>query len=100
MAKLTNKQRAFVEHYLDTWNATEAAREAGYSERSIGSIASENLHKPAIKKEILQRLSDKAMAAMRSSSILAIWLGVLTLPTTCACGTSTRQARRRGKTHT
>jgi phage terminase small subunit len=28
---LTHKQAAFVEHYLACWNATEAARRAGYS---------------------------------------------------------------------
>lgn len=27
---LTNRQKLFVEHYLRTWNASEAARQAGY----------------------------------------------------------------------
>jgi phage terminase small subunit len=31
---LNNKQRVFVEHYLATWNATEAAKRAGYSEKT------------------------------------------------------------------
>lgn len=31
MAKLTNKRRAFIEEYLKCWNATSAARRAGYS---------------------------------------------------------------------
>jgi phage terminase small subunit len=31
---LSNKQRAFVEHYLMCWNATEAAKRAGYSEKT------------------------------------------------------------------
>lgn len=32
---LTNKQRLFIDHYLDCLNATEAARRAGYAESGI-----------------------------------------------------------------
>ncbi len=46
--QLTAKQFAFVEHYLMCWNASEAARRAGYSERSAYSIGHENLKKPEI----------------------------------------------------
>lgn len=53
---LTGKQRAFVNHYLQSWNASEAARQAGYSEKTAGSIGSENLQKPEIKAEIERRL--------------------------------------------
>lgn len=49
---LSNKQRAFVEHYLTCWNATEAARRAGYSVKTARSIGSENLTKPDIQAEI------------------------------------------------
>lgn len=31
---LNPRQRAYVEHFLTCWNATEAARRAGYSEKS------------------------------------------------------------------
>ncbi len=57
------KQRAFVEEYLKCWNATEAARRAGYSERTARSIGSENLTKPDIKAEIERRIAEKAMTA-------------------------------------
>ena len=43
---LTDKQRAFVSQYLICWNASEAARRAGYSVKSAYSIGSENLTKP------------------------------------------------------
>lgn len=33
--RLTNKQRAFIEHYLICWNATEAARRAGYKHPNV-----------------------------------------------------------------
>ena len=63
MAGLTNKQRAFVDEYLQCWNATEAALRAGYSERSAYSIGHENLKKPEIAKEIQRRIDERAMTA-------------------------------------
>lgn len=39
MAKLTEKQKRFVDYYIETGNASEAARRAGYSK---GSIATAN----------------------------------------------------------
>lgn len=62
---LTDKQQAFVEYYLTHWNATEAARQAGYSGNysTLRSIGSENLTKPNIRQEIEQRLSDLKMNA-------------------------------------
>jgi len=60
---LTDKQQAFVEHYLSCWNATQAALLAGYSERTAYSIGHENLKKPEIDDEIKRRLSDVSMTA-------------------------------------
>jgi len=65
---LTNKQKAFVEIYLSCWNATEAARLAGYSEKTARSIGSENLTKPDILTEIERRLSE---LTLRSNEVLA-----------------------------
>ena len=51
--KLTSKQDAFVKAYLlNGFNATQAAIEAGYSEKTAYSIGNENLSKPEIKKAI------------------------------------------------
>ncbi len=61
--ELTDKQRVFVEEYLKSWNASEAARRAGYSEDSAGFIGWENLKKPVIAEAIKARLAEKAMAA-------------------------------------
>lgn len=58
---LTNRQRVFVEEYLRTWNATAAARAAGYSEKTARSIGHENLTKPDIRAEIDLRLSEVTM---------------------------------------
>jgi len=49
---LTAKQRLFVEYDLQSFNATQAAIRAGYSERSARSIAAEVLAKPDIRAEI------------------------------------------------
>lgn len=57
MAKLTAKQKKFVEEYLIDLNATQAAIRAGYSPNTAQEIGSENLSKPIIKAEI-----DKAIA--------------------------------------
>lgn len=45
---LTDKQRLFVEEYPKDFNASAAARRAGYSEKTAGSIGFENLQKPEI----------------------------------------------------
>ena len=46
------RQQLFVKHYLETHNATEAAKLAGYSPKTAYSIGEENLKKPEIKKAI------------------------------------------------
>ena len=50
--KLTHKEESFTEHFVDTLNGTKAAKLAKYSPNSARQIASENLSKPVIKKEI------------------------------------------------
>ncbi len=54
---LTPKQQAFVDHYLKTGNATEAARLSGYkgNDNTLRSVGGENLLKPAIKAAIDER---------------------------------------------
>jgi len=47
--ELTQKQKLFCEYYIEEWNASDSARRAGYSEKTAGSIATENLQKPLIK---------------------------------------------------
>lgn len=54
--KLTLKQKAFADFYIETGNATEAAKRAGYSERTAREMGSENLSKPHIKAYIDERL--------------------------------------------
>jgi phage terminase small subunit len=58
---LTNKQQAFVNAYLRTFNATKAAIEARYSEHTAAAIGSENLRKPQIQAAIRTRMERDAM---------------------------------------
>lgn len=63
--KLTEKQRRFVDYYIETGNASEAARRAGYAEKAAYRTGSENLRKPQVKAAIdarLKELEDKRIA--------------------------------------
>lgn len=55
MKDLTPKQKAFADEYLKCGNATEAAKRAGYKERSAQQIGAENLSKPVIIAYISER---------------------------------------------
>lgn len=61
MAELTNKQRVFVEEYLRCWNATEAARLAGYKFPNVEGTRL--LVNASIAEHIKARMAEKAMAA-------------------------------------
>lgn len=60
---LTDKQQAFINEYLKCWNATQAAKKAGYSEKTAYSIGQENLKKPEIASHIRERIQANAMTA-------------------------------------
>lgn len=64
--KLNARQKAFCEYYVACGNATEAAKKAGYSEKTAYSMGNENLKKPELKKYIdkmLKELEEKRMAS-------------------------------------
>jgi phage terminase small subunit len=58
---LSNKQQVFVNEYLRCWNATEAARVAGYSHPN--QQGPRLLVNVGIAEEIRQRIAEKAMGA-------------------------------------
>ena len=60
---LSAKRRAFVEEYLRCWNATEAARRAGYAEPTANRTASRLLSNVDIQAHIQKRLAEIAMSA-------------------------------------
>lgn len=57
-AKLTLKQKRFCDEFIISGNATQAAVKAGYSKKTAGAMATENLKKPMIKAYLDERLAD------------------------------------------
>lgn len=60
---LNIRQQAFIEHYLACWNATEAARRAGYSEKSARKQGSRMSTNVDIQTRIQARLAELKMGA-------------------------------------
>lgn len=58
VSKLTEKQKAFADYYIESLNATESAIKAGYSEKTASEMGYENLNKPHIKDYIDERLGE------------------------------------------
>lgn len=56
--KLTIKQQKFIEAYIVSGNATQAAIEAGYSKKTAGSVGAENLKKPEIFSALAKRTEE------------------------------------------
>lgn len=71
MGKLTEKQKLFVKEYLIDFNATRAAKAAGYSEKTAYAMGKENLRKPQIKK-LLEKEKEKRNKRVNLSADLVI----------------------------
>ena len=65
--KLTPRQKAFAEYYIECGNCTEAARKAGYSEKTCYAIGAENLKKPQISAYISERMQAQNEAQVASA---------------------------------
>ena len=55
--KLTEKQRRFIDYYIETGNATKSAELAGYKGKNLDNVGSENLGK--LGKYIKIKLAEK-----------------------------------------
>ena len=67
MAKLTPKQILFCKEYLIDFNATRAAKAAGYKEKAAYQSGAENLRKP----QIIERLQKEIKAREYRTEITA-----------------------------
>ena len=56
---MTPKQKAFADYYIQTGNATEAARKAGYSEKNVGENAAKTLKTPKVATYIAERMGQQ-----------------------------------------
>lgn len=61
---LTERQKRFIDYYIETGNATEASRKAGYKGNNLNRVASENLSK--LDKYIKERLAEKENSRIAS----------------------------------
>jgi hypothetical protein len=68
---LTAKQQAFVDEYVRCWNASEAARRAGYSPRTAYSIGQRLLKHVEAQAAIGARVDEMAMGADEALTRLA-----------------------------
>ena len=55
---MTERQARFIDYYIQTGNASEAARQAGYSERTARIHAAQLLTKPNIRAAVDERLKE------------------------------------------
>jgi Terminase small subunit len=67
--KIRARQRVWLEEYLRTWNACEAAHRAGYTDPIQAGMS--NLGNPTLKQMIAQRLADRAMTTEEALDRLA-----------------------------
>lgn len=56
---MTPRQKKFCEYYIQSANAADAARKAGYSPKTADAIGRENLRKPTISAYIRERMDDQ-----------------------------------------
>lgn len=56
---LTLKQKKFVEFYIQLGNATEAAKSAGYSDKTAYRTGADNIRKPQIQKAIQKLVAEE-----------------------------------------
>lgn len=64
--KLTEKQKRFIDYYVETANATESAKRAGYSFKTAKNIGAENLTKlNYFIQERLEQLDNNRIASQK-----------------------------------
>lgn len=74
----TLKQKAFVDFYVTCRNGAEAARRAGYSEKTARQIATENLSKPVILAAIAEKEDElKRKLDIDKGAVVAELLGAI-----------------------
>ncbi len=56
----TDRQEMFCREYIIDFNASRAAKAAGYSDRSAGQIGHDNLKKPEIQKYLKQLMQERS----------------------------------------
>ena len=68
---LTRKQQVFIDEYMKCFNGAEAARRAGYSEKTARTIASDLLSEVDISEQVQSRIAEIHMSADEALKLLA-----------------------------
>lgn len=100
---LSDGHKAFVTHYLDHFNASRAAREAGYSENSAASQASELLRNPNIVAAVSEQLDRLGITAERIKcgyAEIAFDGDIADAEEFLTCGAKLKDLRKDGKLNT
>lgn len=100
---LTYRRRLFIEHYLETGNAREAARRAKY--RSPENAAKKLLHLAEVREAISARVAEVAMPANEvlarlSDHATSTLDDVLAIDDAGGWSLDVRKAKQRGRLHT
>lgn len=75
---MTEKQIAFADHYIICGNASEAARLAGYSERSARQVAAKNMTNASILAYIQKQLAaQKAERVAKGAEVMEFYTSVM-----------------------
>ncbi len=64
---MNERQKAFADYYIECGNASEAARRAGYSQKTAGAIGEQNLKKLEISEYIAKRMKELEAARVASA---------------------------------
>lgn len=70
---MTEKQRRFADYFIETGNAAEAARRAGYSTRSAKQIGERNMTKHDVSAYIKKRLAELAAVRIAAADEVMIF---------------------------
>lgn len=75
---LTAKQRKFIDNYVVSGNATQAAINAGYAKKTARQIGQQNLSKVYIKAEIEKRMKEiESEKIAKADEVLQFYTSVL-----------------------
>ena len=68
---MTDREKQFISNYLEHFNASKAARDAGYAAGTAGQQGYELLHKPHIKAKIDKYMESAGVNTQRITAALA-----------------------------
>ncbi len=76
--ELTDKQRLFCVYYMESFNASQAARDAGYSKANASSIGYQLLQKTTVAAEIaeLKRIKNASLGGLCGDDIIELHMRI------------------------